>query len=181
MSIAFLSPLSVIARDSSVAAVRYAIGESSLGSVLVAASDRGICVVFLGDDDDALIAELQKNFPHAELADDDSEFRKMLKAVIHVIEHPETPFTVPLDIHGTDFQKSVWKELRKIPAGKTATYSDIAARIGKPLAVRAVATACASNQIAVLIPCHRVVGKDGGMAGYRWGVPRKKAILEKEK
>jgi AraC family transcriptional regulator of adaptative response/methylated-DNA-[protein]-cysteine methyltransferase len=160
--------------------LRFAVAESSLGSVLVAASDQGVCAIFLGDDPDALARELQDRFPKAELIGGDEAFERTVAQVIGLIEAPGTGLDLPLDVQGTAFQQKVWQALREIPAGSTASYADIAERIGAPKAVRAVAQACASNKIAVAIPCHRVVRNDGNLSGYRWGVQRKSALLERE-
>jgi AraC family transcriptional regulator of adaptative response/methylated-DNA-[protein]-cysteine methyltransferase len=160
--------------------IRFAIGECSLGSILVAQSDRGICAILLGDDPDALAHDLQDRFPHAELIGGDCAFEKRVATVVGFIEAPEIGLDLPLDVRGTAFQQRVWQALREIPAGSTATYSEIAERIGSPHAVRAVAGACAANALAVAIPCHRVVRADGALSGYRWGVERKRALLERE-
>lgn len=160
--------------------IRFAIGECSLGSILVAQSERGICAIIMGDDPDQLARELQDRFPRAELLGDDIEFERRLAQVVGFVEKPSIGLNLPLDVRGTAFQQRVWRALREIPAGETATYTAIANRIGSPAAVRAVAGACAANRLAVAIPCHRVVRADGGLAGYRWGVERKRALLEKE-
>jgi AraC family transcriptional regulator of adaptative response/methylated-DNA-[protein]-cysteine methyltransferase len=162
------------------ARIRFAIGECSLGAILVAQSDRGICAILLGDDADALARELQDRFPNAELAGDDAQFARIVARVIGFIEAPRTGLDLPLDIRGTAFQERVWQALRKIPVGATASYAEIAQRIGAPNAVRAVAGACAANSIAVAIPCHRVIKRDGAVSGYRWGVARKTALLARE-
>jgi AraC family transcriptional regulator of adaptative response/methylated-DNA-[protein]-cysteine methyltransferase len=160
--------------------IRFAIAECSLGSILVAASERGICAITLGDDPDALAREFQDRFPRATLIGGDAGFEQMVAAVIGFVEEPGTQLDLPLDVRGTAFQKRVWEALREIPAGTTATYAEIARRIGDPKAVRAVAGACAANAIAVAIPCHRVVRTDGSLSGYRWGVERKRALLTRE-
>ncbi len=160
--------------------LRFAVAEGSLGSVLVAASEKGVCAIFLGDDPDALVRELQDRFPKAELIGGDAAFERVVAQVIGFIEAPKTGLDLPLDVQGTAFQQKVWRALQEIPAGSTVSYSDIAGRIGAPKAVRAVAQACASNSIAVVIPCHRVVRNDGNLSGYRWGVQRKSALLERE-
>ena len=158
----------------------YATSNCSLGSVLIAASEVGLCSVLLADTPDALVREAQKRFSHAQSAQKDKKLEKLVATVIGVIEKPTKHFSVPLDLQGTLFQKQVWRALQKIPLGKTATYTDIAKRIGKPKSARAVAQACAANTIAVLIPCHRVIRSDGSLSGYRWGVQRKEALLERE-
>jgi AraC family transcriptional regulator of adaptative response/methylated-DNA-[protein]-cysteine methyltransferase len=160
--------------------IRFAVGECSLGSVLVAVSEKGVCAISLGDDPDALVRDLQDQFPKAELIGADREFESMVAKVVGFIEAPRTGFNLPLDVRGTAFQLRVWQALRKIPAGSTVSYRDIAQRIGAPKAVRAVAQACASNHIAVAIPCHRVLRDDGALSGYRWGVERKGALLKRE-
>lgn len=160
--------------------IRFAIGECSLGSILVAQSDRGVCAILLGDDPEALARNLQDRFPRARLIGGDGDFERHVAQVVGFVEAPSLGLDLPLDVRGTAFQQRVWQALRAIPAGTTATYAQVAARIGSPNAVRAVAQACAANPIAVAIPCHRVVRRDGGLAGYRWGVERKRALLERE-
>jgi AraC family transcriptional regulator of adaptative response/methylated-DNA-[protein]-cysteine methyltransferase len=160
--------------------IRFAVGKSSLGSVLVAASAKGICAIFLGDDPDRLARDLQDRFPKAELIGGDGDFEQAVAAVIPLVENPQSCVELPLDIRGTIFQQKVWDALTRIPPGKTANYAEIARRIGRPGATRAVAGACAANTIAVAIPCHRAVRTDGGLSGYRWGVERKRALLGKE-
>ncbi len=161
--------------------IRFAVGECSLGSILVAATDKGVCAIELGDDADALVRALQDRFPNARLVGGDAAFEQLVARVVGFVEAPGQGLDLPLDVRGTAFQQRVWNALRAIPAGATATYSEIAKRIGKPKAVRAVAHACASNAIAIAIPCHRVVRTDGSLAGYRWGVARKRALLVREK
>jgi AraC family transcriptional regulator, regulatory protein of adaptative response / methylated-DNA-[protein]-cysteine methyltransferase len=161
-------------------AIRFAIGECSLGAILVAASPRGVCAILLGDDPDALLRDLQDRFPRAELIGGDTDFEGLVARVVGFVEAPRLGLDLPLDLRGTAFQQRVWQALRAIPAGETASYGEIARRIGAPRAVRAVATACAANTLAVAIPCHRVVRNDGGLAGYRWGVARKRALIERE-
>lgn len=160
--------------------IRFAVGECSLGSILVAMSDRGVCAIFLGDDPDALVRDLQDRFPRSNLIGGDNEFEQRVAKVVGFVEAPSIGLHLPLDIRGTAFQQRVWQALREIPAGSTASYTDVAKRIGSPQSVRAVASACAANNLAVVIPCHRVVRNDGGLSGYRWGVERKRALLEKE-
>ncbi len=160
--------------------IRFAIGECSLGSILVAKSERGVCAIFLGDNPDELVRELQDRFPRANLIGGDGEFEQLVAKVVGFIEAPALGLDLPLDVRGTAFQQRVWQALRDIPVSQTASYTEIAARIGVPKAGRAVAQACASNPIAVAIPCHRVVRNDGAVSGYRWGVERKRALLEKE-
>jgi AraC family transcriptional regulator of adaptative response/methylated-DNA-[protein]-cysteine methyltransferase len=160
--------------------IRFAIGECSLGAILVAASDVGVCAIMIGDDPDALARDLQDRFPRAELIGGDTGFEELVAKVIGLVEAPGLGMSLPLDVRGTAFQQRVWQALREIPAGKTVSYSDLAKRIGAPKSVRAVAQACGANAIAVAIPCHRVVRNDGALAGYRWGVERKRALLERE-
>jgi AraC family transcriptional regulator of adaptative response/methylated-DNA-[protein]-cysteine methyltransferase len=162
------------------AEIRFAIGECSLGAILVAQSERGVCAILLGEDPDTLARNLQDQFPHAALIGDDPEFARLVARVVGFVEKPALGLDLPLDLRGTAFQQRVWQALQEIPAGKTASYSDIANRIGAPKAVRAVARACATNSIAVAIPCHRVVRSDGALSGYRWGVERKRALLTRE-
>ena len=160
--------------------IRFAVGECSLGSILVAASERGICAILLGDDPDTLARRLQDEFPKAELIGGDTDFERLVARVVGFVETPALGLDLPLDVRGTAFQQRVWQALRAVPAGKTASYTEIARRIGAPRAVRAVAQACAANRLAVAIPCHRVVRNDGGLSGYRWGVHRKAALLAAE-
>ena len=162
------------------ATIRFAVGECSLGSILVAATDKGVCAIQFGDDPEALVRDLQDRFPKARLIGADPDFERVVAAVVGFVEAPAQGLDLPLDMRGTAFQQRVWQALRKIPAGATASYAEIARRIGEPKAVRAVAQACASNAIAVAIPCHRVVRTDGALSGYRWGVARKRALLELE-
>ena len=142
--------------------------------------DQGVCAIPLGDDPDALVRDLQDRFPKAELIGGDAEFERLVAQVVGFVEAPRLGLDLPLDVRGTAFQQRVWQALREIPAGSTASYADIAERIGAPKAVRAVAQACAANALAVAIPCHRVVRNDGSLSGYRWGVERKRALLERE-
>lgn len=160
--------------------IRFAVGQSSLGAILVAASERGICSILLGDDPDALLRDLQDRFPRAELIGGDAAFETLVARVVGLVESPGVGLDLPLDVRGTAFQQRVWEALRGIPAGSTASYGEVAARIGSPKSVRAVAQACAANPLAVAIPCHRVVRNDGGLAGYRWGVERKRTLLARE-
>ena len=162
------------------ASIHFAVGECSLGSVLVAATDKGVCAILLGDDPDLLVRNLEDRFPKATLVGGDPDFDRLVARVVGFVEAPASSLDLPLDVRGTAFQQRVWQALRDIPAGSTASYTDIARRIGAPKAVRGVAQACAANAIAVAIPCHRVVRSDGTLAGYRWGVERKRALLERE-
>ena len=161
-------------------AMRFAVGQSALGAIVVAQSPRGICAILLGDDPDRLVRDLQDQFPKAELIGSDGQFEQLIAQVVGFIEAPAMGLHLPLDVQGTAFQERVWRALREIPPGTTASYTDIAVRIGAPKAVRAVAKACATNHIAVAIPCHRVVRRDGDLAGYRWGVERKRELLRRE-
>jgi AraC family transcriptional regulator of adaptative response/methylated-DNA-[protein]-cysteine methyltransferase len=160
--------------------IRYATGESSLGLVLVAASGKGVCAILFGDHAADLRRELQSQFPRAKLIAGDAAFETLAASVIGFVDNPARGLDLPLDIRGTAFQHRVWEALRRIPAGSTASYSEIAAKIGAPKAVRAVARACATNRIAVAIPCHRVIHADGSISGYAGGVHRKRALLAKE-
>jgi AraC family transcriptional regulator, regulatory protein of adaptative response / methylated-DNA-[protein]-cysteine methyltransferase len=160
--------------------IHFAVGECSLGSILVAKSDRGICAILLGDDPEALTRDLQDRFPQASLIGGDTEFEQIVLKVVGFIEAPTLGLDLPLDVRGTAFQQSVWQALQKIPVGSMASYTDIAKCIGLPKSVRAVAQACGANALAVAIPCHRVVRNDGALSGYRWGVERKRTLLERE-
>ena len=160
--------------------IRFAVGQCSLGAILVARSKKGICAITLGDNPDELVRDLQDRFPNANLIGADRGFERLVAQVVGFVETPRIGLDLPLDVRGTAFQQRVWQALRGIPAGKTASYAEVARRIGKPKAVRAVAQACGANKIAVAIPCHRVVKNDGVLSGYRWGVERKRALLEKE-
>ncbi|MEQ8234890.1 MAG: bifunctional DNA-binding transcriptional regulator/O6-methylguanine-DNA methyltransferase Ada [Gammaproteobacteria bacterium] len=160
--------------------IHFAVGACSLGAILVAASDQGVCAISLGDDPEALVHALEERFHQAELIGGDGDFEAVVARVIAFVEAPQDGLELPLDVRGTAFQERVWQALRAIPAGRTASYAEIAAAIGQPAAVRAVARACASNTLAVAIPCHRVVRTDGALSGYRWGVERKRALLARE-
>lgn len=161
--------------------IRFAVGQCSLGAIVVAQSTRGVCAILLGDDPDALVRELQDQFPQARLIGGDRAFERTVARVIGFVEAPEVGLELPLDLRGTAFQQRVWQALRAIPPGETLSYAQLAERIGAPRAVRAVGQACAANRIAVAIPCHRVVRRDGDLSGYRWGVERKRALLERER
>ena len=160
--------------------IRFAIGECSLGAILVASSETGVCCITLGDAPDYLLADLQTRFPKAEIIGADEGYETFVATVVGFVEAPGLGLTLPLDIRGTVFQQRVWQALREIPAGSTLSYSEIAGKIGSPQSVRAVAGACAANAIAVAIPCHRVVRQDGNLSGYRWGVERKRRLLDRE-
>ncbi|MEM9965670.1 MAG: methylated-DNA--[protein]-cysteine S-methyltransferase, partial [Asticcacaulis sp.] len=160
--------------------IHFAVGECSLGSILVARSPKGICAITLGDSPEPLIRDLQDRFPKANLIGGDAGYEQWIATVIGFVDAPHIGLNLPLDIRGTAFQQRVWQALRDIPAGTTASYSDIARSMGTPKAVRAVARACAANALAVVIPCHRVVRTDGSLSGYRWGVERKRQLLLSE-
>jgi AraC family transcriptional regulator of adaptative response/methylated-DNA-[protein]-cysteine methyltransferase len=160
--------------------IRFAVGQCSLGAVLVASTEKGVCAIMLGDDPEALLRDLQDRFPAAELIGGDGDFEALVAQVVGLVETPGLPLDLPLDVRGTAFQERVWRALRDIPAGETTSYAEIAQRIGQPKAVRAVAQACGANEIAVTIPCHRVVRTDGSISGYRWGVERKRTLLSRE-
>ena len=160
--------------------IKFAVGECSLGSILVARSQKGVCSILLGDDPEELVRDLQDRFPRANLLGGDRDFEKTVANVVGFVEHPAIGIELPLDVRGTVFQQRVWRALTEIPVGQTASYREIAERIGAPKSVRAFAAACAANKIAVAIPCHRVVRNDGALSGYRWGVERKRALLKAE-
>ncbi|MEX0731796.1 MAG: bifunctional DNA-binding transcriptional regulator/O6-methylguanine-DNA methyltransferase Ada [Aquisalimonadaceae bacterium] len=160
--------------------MRFAVGACYLGGILVAASERGVCAIMLGDDPERLLRDLQDAFPRANLIGGDAEFEQLVSRVVGFVEAPRLGLDLPLDVRGTAFQQRVWQALREIPVGATSSYTAIADRLGLPNAVRAVAGACAANTLAVAIPCHRVVRKDGSLSGYRWGVERKRALLARE-
>ena len=160
--------------------IRFALGECSLGTILVGATDKGVCSILLGDTADGLLQMFQEQFPRAELVGGDADFDDWIARVVAFIDAPAGELKLPLDIRGTAFQQRVWKALGKIPMGQTASYAAIAKEIGAPKSPRAVAQACAANKLAVVIPCHRVVRSDGGLSGYRWGVERKQALLDRE-
>jgi AraC family transcriptional regulator of adaptative response/methylated-DNA-[protein]-cysteine methyltransferase len=163
--------------------LRFTFGGSSLGLVLVAVSSRGVAAVLFGDDREQLRCELQSRFPAVALAEDHGELDRLAARIVALVEAPSQGWAlsdVPLDLQGTGFQREVWQELGQIPAGSTASYAEVARRLGRPEAARAVARACAANPLAVVIPCHRVVGSDGSLAGYRWGRERKRVLLERE-
>ncbi|MCO7610545.1 bifunctional DNA-binding transcriptional regulator/O6-methylguanine-DNA methyltransferase Ada [Pseudomonas chlororaphis] len=160
--------------------IRFAVGQCSLGAILVARSERGVCAILLGDDPNQLVEQLQDKFPRANLLGADADFERLVARVVGFVEAPAIGLDLPLDLRGTAFQERVWQALKSIPAGSTASYAEIAQRIGAPKSMRAVAQACAANSLAVAIPCHRVVRSDGSLSGYRWGVERKRQLLERE-
>jgi AraC family transcriptional regulator of adaptative response/methylated-DNA-[protein]-cysteine methyltransferase len=161
--------------------IRYAVGETSLGAVLVARTRDGVCAIEFGGDAEALLRRLKSRFPSAALEEGDTALEKIVARVVAQIERPRSDFSLPLDIQGTAFQQRVWDALKEIPVGATASYAEVAHRIGAPRAVRAVAQACAANPAAIAIPCHRVVRSDGLPGGYRWGAARKETLLERER
>jgi AraC family transcriptional regulator of adaptative response/methylated-DNA-[protein]-cysteine methyltransferase len=163
-----------------VAEIRFAVGKCSLGTILVARSERGVCAILLGQDSGTLARDLQDRFPQARRIGNDAGLEDLVAKVVGFVEAPQSGLDLPLDMRGTAFQQRVWHALREIPAGTTASYADIANRLGSPKSVRAVARACAANAIAVAVPCHRVLRNDGGLSGYRWGVERKRALLQRE-
>ena len=160
--------------------IRFAVGQSSLGAILVASSDKGVASILIGDDPDGLVRDLQDRFPKARLVGGDKEYESMVARVVSFVEAPGIGLNLPLDVRGTVFQRRVWQALQDIPVGQTASYSEIAHSIGAPKSVRAVASACAANNIAVAIPCHRVVRHDGASSGYAWGVERKRELVARE-
>lgn len=162
------------------AQIRFAVGQCSLGAILVAQSQRGICAILMGEDPDTLARNLQDQFPKAQLIGGDGRFEQLVAQVVGFIEAPALGLSLPLDIQGTAFQERVWQALREIPPGVTVSYTQVAEHIGSPKSVRAVAQACGANHIAVAIPCHRVVRRDGNISGYRWGVERKRELLRRE-
>lgn len=162
------------------ARIRFAVAQCALGAILVAQSQLGICAILLDDDPDYLVRQLQDLFPRATLIGGDAGFERLVAEVVGFVEAPALGLNLPLDVRGTAFQERVWQALREVPPGATVSYTDIAERIGAPKAVRAVAQACAANRIAVAIPCHRVVRRDGDLSGYRWGVDRKRELLRRE-
>jgi AraC family transcriptional regulator of adaptative response/methylated-DNA-[protein]-cysteine methyltransferase len=160
--------------------IRFAVGQCSLGAILVASSEKGVASILIGDNPDGLVRDLQDRFRNARLIGGDSDYELLVARVVGLIEAPRLGLDLPLDVRGTAFQQRVWQALRDIPAGRTVTYMDIARKIGSPKSVRAVAGACAANNIAVAIPCHRVVRNDGSLSGYRWGVERKRILIDRE-
>jgi AraC family transcriptional regulator, regulatory protein of adaptative response / methylated-DNA-[protein]-cysteine methyltransferase len=160
--------------------IKFAIGQATLGAILVASSKKGVAAILLGDDPEQLVRNLQDRFPKAHLIGGDQEYEALVARVVAFVEKPEIGLDLPLDVRGTAFQQRVWRALREIPIGQTASYAEIARRIGSPKAVRAVAGACAENKLAVAIPCHRVVRMDGSLSGYAWGVERKRILLDRE-
>lgn len=160
--------------------IRFAIGQTTLGAILVASSVKGVAAILLGEDPDALARDLQDRFPKARLLGADPGYESLIAHVVGLIESPGIGLDLPLDVRGTAFQQRVWQALREIPVGETVSYAEVARRIGSPNAVRAVAGACAANNLAVAIPCHRVVRNNGALSGYAWGVDRKRALIDRE-
>lgn len=160
--------------------IKFAVGQTSLGAILVASSTKGVAAILLGDDADELVRDLQDRFPNARLIGADRDYESLVAQVVGFVEEPAKGLSLPLDIRGTAFQQRVWRALARIPVGKTVCYADIARRIGAPHAVRAVASAIAANNVAVAIPCHRVIRNDGSLSGYAWGVERKRELLRRE-
>ncbi|MFE4112223.1 bifunctional DNA-binding transcriptional regulator/O6-methylguanine-DNA methyltransferase Ada [Kosakonia sp. YIM B13611] len=167
-------------RGGDAADVWYTFSDCALGRCLVAESERGICAILLADSDEQLLAQLQAIFPRAQRAQASEAFSERVAQVIQRLDNADAPFTLPLDLRGTAFQLQVWQALREIPAGETVSYQALAQKLGKPQAVRAVASACGANKLAIVIPCHRVVRSDGALAGYRWGMTRKAQLLQRE-
>ncbi|SHJ28391.1 DNA-O6-methylguanine--protein-cysteine S-methyltransferase /Transcriptional regulator Ada [Rubritalea squalenifaciens DSM 18772] len=161
--------------------IRFAVGECSLGAVLVASSEKGICALFLGDDPQELVNDLEKRFGKAVLLGGEKDYEEIVAKVVGFIESPSQKFDLPLDLRGSVFQMKVWKALAGIKHGETVSYAELAQRVGMPKATRAVASACGANPVSVVIPCHRVVRADGSLSGYRWGVERKKRLLDRER
>lgn len=160
--------------------IRFAVGQSSLGAILVASSEKGVASILLGDDPDELLRNLQDRFPKAHLIGGDRDYEALVARVVGFVEAPSRGLDLPLDVRGTAFQRRVWQALQEIPIGQTVSYSEIARRLGTPKAARAVAGACAANNLAVAIPCHRVMRNDGSLSGYAWGVERKRELLDRE-
>jgi AraC family transcriptional regulator of adaptative response/methylated-DNA-[protein]-cysteine methyltransferase len=161
--------------------IRTAFANCPFGRLLVGATDKGVCFIGFGEPDAALFGDLRRRFPRAEVVEDDAALAEAVRSVLGFLAEPRLALDLPLDLRGTAFQQRVWQALRQIPPGETRTYGEVAASIGAPRAVRAVARSCATNPVSLAIPCHRVVGKDGDLTGYRWGVPRKRALLERER
>ena len=162
--------------------IRYTLADTSLGRLAVATTERGVCLVAFGESDEELVAEVGRRFPRAHIGPAGEEARAWVEAVVALVDKPASAAAagLPLDVRGTVFQRQVWAALRQIRAGETVTYSQLAAAIGRPSATRAVAAACGANPAAVVVPCHRVIGADGSLTGYRWGVARKRELLERE-
>ena len=175
-----VSPVSLKTKSPAPGQILFAIGHSALGLMLVGLSNKGICLISLGDDPKPLIADLRKRFPNDETIKTDLSENPIFSKVFDFVESPGPEIPFPIDLRGTDFQQQVWSALLQIPFGKTSTYTEIAAQIGRPKAFRAVAAACGANPVAIAVPCHRVLRSDGSISGYRWGKNRKKQLLERE-
>jgi AraC family transcriptional regulator, regulatory protein of adaptative response / methylated-DNA-[protein]-cysteine methyltransferase len=160
--------------------IRFAVGQTSLGAILVASSKKGVAAILLGDDPGELVRNLQDRFPKAHLVGGDRDYEALVSRAVGLVEAPWIGVNLPLDVRGTAFQQRVWQALREIPVGATVSYAEVARRIGQPNSVRAVAGACTANNLAVAIPCHRVIRNDGSLSGYAWGVERKRTLLERE-
>ena len=161
--------------------IGYTIAKSPLGKVLVGATERGVSAVYLGDAENTMIAELREEYPRAEITPATDSFRRWVSEIVQRIEGKQPRMELPLDLQATAFQRRVWQELQRIPRGRTRTYSQVARSLGQPKAVRAVARACATNPVSVVVPCHRVIREDGALAGYRWGLSRKEQLLAQER
>lgn len=164
------------------AALRFTTARTALGPALVVASETGLAALLLGDDLEALVADLRRRFPKAAVSRDDAGLEALARQAAAAVDRPGEGEAggIPLDLRGTPFQRRVWQALQELPAGRTVSYAELAARLGSPTATRAVAGACGANPVAVLVPCHRVVRQDGGLSGYRWGLDRKRALLARE-
>ena len=161
--------------------IGYTIAKSPVGKVLVAATERGVSAVYLGDAENTMTAELREEYPRAEIAPATDSFQRWVREIVQRIEGKPARLELPLDLQATAFQRRVWQELQRIPRGKTRTYSEVARSLGQPKAVRAVARACATNPVSIVVPCHRVIREGGALAGYRWGLSRKQQLLEQER
>ncbi|MGE0417170.1 MAG: methylated-DNA--[protein]-cysteine S-methyltransferase, partial [Acetobacteraceae bacterium] len=161
--------------------IRAAFSDCPFGRLLVGATDKGVCFLGFAEPDDALLGDLRRRFPKARVIEDDVALADTVRAVLSFLAEPKQALDLPLDLRGTAFQQRVWQTLCRIPPGQTRTYAQLAEMTGNPKAIRAVARSCATNPVSLAVPCHRVVGSDGDLTGYRWGVPRKRALLEKEK
>lgn len=161
--------------------IRYAVVRSPLGKILVGATERGVSAVYLGDAESALVKELREEYPRAEISPAEGDFSQWVRAIVRHLEGKQPHLELPLDVQATAFQRRVWQELQHIPYGETRTYSQVARGLGKPRAIRAVARACATNPVSIVVPCHRVIRRDGSLAGYRWGIGRKEKLLGQER
>jgi AraC family transcriptional regulator of adaptative response/methylated-DNA-[protein]-cysteine methyltransferase len=161
--------------------IRAALADCPFGRLLVGATDKGVCFIGFAEPDDALMGDLRQRFPRAQIVSDDAALAETVRAVVAFLEEPKQALDLPLDLRGTAFQQRVWQTLCKIPPGETRTYAQLADMVGNPAAIRAVARSCATNPVSLAVPCHRVIGSDGGLTGYRWGVPRKQALLQRER